>query len=263
MPKRVIFGTLLTTAALVLLLSFKTPSETGPTSTGTVQGSTTRSTYSGQLTGSAIQTPYGVVKVQLTLANGKITEITVLQAPQGGRDTQLTNYATPQLRSEVLAAQSAQVDTISGATYTSIGYLQSVQSALDTAGTGFAGNAVAQAGATTGTSSNSGTAAKTASTAGAGSGGSYSGQVTGSAVQTPFGTVQVQVTIVSGKITNVTVLQAPQGGRSGQIAQYATPQLRSEVLTAQGANVDTISGATYTSQGYMQSVQSALDQAGI
>jgi uncharacterized protein with FMN-binding domain len=264
MLKRPIFGTILAAAAMALLLAFKTPSEAGLTGSNSSPGSNSRTTYSGQLTGSAIQTPYGVVQVQLTMTNGKITEITVLQAPQGGRDTQLTNYSAPLLRSEILAAQSAQVDTISGATYTSLGYLQSVQSALDQAGSGFNASGIAQAGATTGT--NSGGAAATATTSANGrstTSGNYTGAVTGQAIQMPYGVVQVKVTISSGKITDVTVLQAPQGGRSGQIAQYATPQLRSEVLAAQSANVDTISGATYTSQSYMQSLQSALDQAGI
>jgi uncharacterized protein with FMN-binding domain len=263
MPKRPIFGTILAGAALALLLAFKTPSETGLTGSNGSPGSNSRSTYSGQLTGSAIQTPYGIVQVRLTLSNGKITEITVLQAPQGGRDTQLTNYAVPQLRSEVLAAQSAQVDTISGATYTSMGYLRSVQSALDQSGTGFTGNGLAQAGATTGATSGPAAAAATSANGGSTTQGNYSGTLTGQAVQMPYGVVQVTVTLSNGKITDVTVLQAPQSGRSGQIAQYATPQLRSEVLAAQSANVNTVSGATYTSQGYMQSVQSALDQAGI
>ena len=67
----------------------------------------------------------------------------------------------------------------------------------------------------------------------------------------------------NGKITDVQALQLPGGQfRSQQIGQYAAPQLRSEVLAAQSANVNTISGATYTSEGYLQSVQSALDQAG-
>jgi len=67
----------------------------------------------------------------------------------------------------------------------------------------------------------------------------------------------------NGKITDVQTLQLPGGQiRSQQIGQYAAPQLRSEVLAAQSAQVNTISGATYTSMAYLQSVQSALDQAG-
>ena len=139
MPKRAIVATLLTTAALALLLSFKTP-YVAPSAVsnggngGNAAGGTAgiRSTYSGQLTGNAVDTPYGTVQVQITIANGVITDATALQLPSGGGHTgQISSYAGPQLRSEVLSAQSAQIDTISGATYTSQGYIQSLQSALD------------------------------------------------------------------------------------------------------------------------------------
>ncbi|HEX7490586.1 MAG TPA: FMN-binding protein [Candidatus Limnocylindrales bacterium] len=141
MPKRAIVATLLTTAALALLLSFKTPyvasttvSNAGNGGNGGNAGSSAavHSTYSGQLTGNAVDTPFGTVQVRITLANGVITDATALQLPSGGGHTgQISAYAGPQLRSEVLAAQSAQIDTISGATYTSDGYIQSLQSALD------------------------------------------------------------------------------------------------------------------------------------
>jgi uncharacterized protein with FMN-binding domain len=146
MPKRAIVATLLTTAALALLLSFKTPYVAPPTVSNAGNGGTganaagnaavgsaaIRSTYSGQLTGSAVSTPYGTVQVQITVANGVITDATALQLPSGGGHTgQISAYAGPQLRSEALAAQSAHIDTVSGATYTSGGYIQSLQSALD------------------------------------------------------------------------------------------------------------------------------------
>ena len=97
-----------------------------------------------------------------------------------------------------------------------------------------------------------------------GSGGSAlaNGTVTGSAVQTQFGTVQVQVTIAGGKISAITALQLPSDRqRSAQISGIVEPMLRSEALTAQSAQIDLISGATYTSDAYAQSLQSALDQA--
>jgi uncharacterized protein with FMN-binding domain len=138
MPIRPIVATFLTAVALVLLLSFKTPTASGSASTAQVQGtqgaavSGSRSTYSGQITGSAIQMQFGVVQVQVTLENGKITDVVALQAPRDDRHSaQITSYATPQLRSEALAAQSAQINSISGATYTSEAYAQSLQSALD------------------------------------------------------------------------------------------------------------------------------------
>ena len=109
----------------------------------------------------------------------------------------------------------------------------------------------------------SGPAAATAVPA-TGSGGTAlaNGTVTGSMVQTQFGTVQVQVTIAGGKISDVTALQLPSDRqRSAQISQIVEPMLRSEALTAQSAQIDLISGATYTSDAYAQSLQSALDQA--
>ena len=89
-----------------------------------------------------------------------------------------------------------------------------------------------------------------------------SGTVTGSVVQTRFGSVQVQVTIAGGKISAVTALQLPSDRqRSAEISGIVEPMLRSEALTAQSAQIDLISGATYTSDAYAQSLQSALDQA--
>jgi uncharacterized protein with FMN-binding domain len=114
------------------------------------------------------------------------------------------------------------------------------------------------------TSTAGGKAAQGAPTSTAGgtvASGSYSGTLVGQSVQMPYGNVQVQVTLSAGKIVNVVTLQAPSNGHSGQVAAYATPQLRSEVLTAQSARVNTVSGATYTSQAYLASLQSALDKA--
>ena len=166
LPKRGVIGGTLTAVALALILSFKTPDSTGlatvnsnggntgntgsnagtttgqsqqgsgsGTGTGTGTGTGQKGTFSGQLTGSAVQIPFGTVQVQVTMQNGKITDVRTLQMPNDQRrSSQISQYAAPQLRSEVLSAQSAQVDTISGATYTSMGYLQSLQSALDQAG---------------------------------------------------------------------------------------------------------------------------------
>ncbi|MCZ2404216.1 FMN-binding protein [Paenarthrobacter sp. Z7-10] len=86
----------------------------------------------------------------------------------------------------------------------------------------------------------------------------------GTAVNTRYGPVQVQVTVTGSKITGVTALQVPsESGRDQQINSYAVPQLTQEVLAAQSAQVDMVSGGTYTSEGYLASLQSALDQAGI
>jgi uncharacterized protein with FMN-binding domain len=77
-----------------------------------------------------------------------------------------------------------------------------------------------------------------------------------------FGSVQVRVTLVGGKITTVTEVQVPQNDpRSAQISQFAIPTLRAETLKAQGAGIDVVSGATYTSEAYAKSVQAAIDAA--
>jgi len=88
-----------------------------------------------------------------------------------------------------------------------------------------------------------------------------SGTFTGAAVENPFGEVQVQITMAAGKITAVTALQLPTHGRSGFISQSVAPILQGEALTAQSAKIDTVSGATYTSDAYAQSLQSAIDQS--
>ena len=84
---------------------------------------------------------------------------------------------------------------------------------------------------------------------------------TGPAIDYYFGTAQVQVTLVNGRITDVVALQLPSEGQSGWISQQVEPMLRSEVLTAQSAQINLISGATYTSDAYQRSLQAALDQA--
>ena len=124
----------------------------------------------------------------------------------------------------------------------------------------------------TGSASGSGSGSATSGSGSSGSGSSGSaGQsstaastVTGDSVGTPYGPVQVRVAVDGSTITDVTVLQYPdQDGHSVQINQYALPQLINETLDAQGSGISMVSGATYTSQGYLQSLQSALDQAGL
>ena len=83
--------------------------------------------------------------------------------------------------------------------------------------------------------------------------------VDGQPIDIGYGIVQVRVTVQGGRITDLRTLQAPSGGRSGSIASYAIPQLRREVMAAQSTAIDTVSGASYTSDGYARSVQSALD----
>ncbi len=92
---------------------------------------------------------------------------------------------------------------------------------------------------------------------------SADGTFTGASVDTVYGSVQVQVTVSGGSITAVTALHLTDAdGRSVQISNRAAPTLAREVLAAQSAKVSNVSGATYTSEAYLSSVQSALDQSG-
>lgn len=85
--------------------------------------------------------------------------------------------------------------------------------------------------------------------------------VTGDAVDTRYGAVQVKVTFSGTTITAVETVQSPSGNRRDiEINDQALPILEQEALSSQSANIDTVSGATYTSEGYIQSLQSAIDQ---
>jgi uncharacterized protein with FMN-binding domain len=96
--------------------------------------------------------------------------------------------------------------------------------------------------------------------AGKPAGGTY--DVVGPVVSTPFGPVQVQVDIAGGKIGDVVALKTPtEHAFSVQLNKFAAPTLRSETLKAQSAKIDVVSGATYTSDAYAQSLQAALNQA--
>ncbi|MDC0769603.1 FMN-binding protein [Streptomyces sp. HD] len=88
--------------------------------------------------------------------------------------------------------------------------------------------------------------------------------VTGSTAETKYGPVQVRITVTGSRITEATAVQSPdETARSRDINSTAVPQLNQETLQAQSADIDTVSGATYTSAGYRQSLQSALDRAGV
>jgi uncharacterized protein with FMN-binding domain len=170
MPKRGFAALLITTGALILLLSFKTPDEpvaTRPTgvvsqpdqgtgavtsdvatpapaatkapagATATPAPAKTGST-SGSKTvdGPVVSTQFGDVQVEVVVAGGKLTDVVALELPTGRRSGQISNYAGPILHQEALQAQSAKIDLVSGATYTSDAYTQSLQAALDQAGVG-------------------------------------------------------------------------------------------------------------------------------
>ena len=142
-----------TISALVLLFSYHTSTSSATSTSVVAQGDTGTSSSDGSTdsgsaapgsssgssssttsTGDAVSTRYGEVQVKITVANGKVTAAEVTTVPWNNpRDQQINSYAVPILNSEAVDAQSAQIDMVSGATYTSEGYVQSLQSALDRA----------------------------------------------------------------------------------------------------------------------------------
>ena len=105
--------------------SAATPTQAAPASSGLADGT---------FTGSSVNTRFGPVQVQITVSGGSVTDVQVPVYPsENGRDQQINSRALPVLVKETLDAQSADIDMVSGATYTSTGYLKSLQSALDEA----------------------------------------------------------------------------------------------------------------------------------
>lgn len=150
--RRVVLAVVSTVAALVLVLSFKThgagsaaaasqvvstpsPTASGSGSTGGTSknaGGGSSSASSQTVVGDAVETQYGPVQVKVTVTGGKVTSVSAVEYPDTDpRDAQINSYAIPALNQEATAAGSADIDMVSGATYTSQGYIQSLQSALD------------------------------------------------------------------------------------------------------------------------------------
>ncbi len=141
--KRIVLWLLSTVTVLVLLFGYHTstlgalnatsavvsPSTSDNSGTGSAQGG------GSTVTGPVAQTRWGPVQVELTVRNGKITDVSVVQYPDGNHeDQEINSRALPILVQETMDAQSADIDMVSGATVTSDGYLESLQGALDEAG---------------------------------------------------------------------------------------------------------------------------------
>ena len=154
--RRVILAVTGTIAGLAALLSFKShaPALSAAATSGTSGVSSSSSSSSSPasvpgefptgsqaaglpadetaLTGHVAETAYGPVQVQLIVRNNKILKVAVLEQPTTTiHDIQIGQFAFPELISETLKAQSGKIDAVSGASYTSAGYIQSLQSALD------------------------------------------------------------------------------------------------------------------------------------
>jgi uncharacterized protein with FMN-binding domain len=134
--RRISLWMLSTVAVLVLLFSYRTSTGAAVTTPSTVAVGTAPSETAGAktYTGDTVQTQEGDVQVAITVADGKITAVTVPVYPGGSaRHEEISARALPILVQETLDAQSADIDAVSGATYTSGGYQESLQSALDAA----------------------------------------------------------------------------------------------------------------------------------
>ncbi|MER6180379.1 FMN-binding protein [Streptomyces sp. NPDC001652] len=238
--KRAIPVVVLSIAGLVPIWRYE-PSIGGSTSSteaASTPSASSSSSGSGSSSGTVVKgttvtTEKGPVQVQVTFEGDRITAVKMLQQPNHPQ----TTAAVPKLIAQTLEAQSADIDTVSGATITTEGYKESLQAAID---------ANAEAAAASPSPSASASTASAART------------VDGPAVNTEKGTVQVQVTFEGDEISAVKMLQQPNHPQT----TAAVPKLIAQTLEAQSADIDTVSGATITSDGYKESLQAAIDAKG-
>ena len=198
----------------------------------------------GVYTGSA-QGYGGTITVQVTVVGGQITSIEILSAP--GETASFFSRAKGVI-DRILAAQTWEVDAISGATYSSDGIKAAVENALT-------GETVTTK--TPPANSGGNPSALTPVDYTPPEGGYLDGTYTGSA-QGFGGYITVSVTIAEGKITDISIVSAP-----GETPSYlaSARSVISAMLSAQSPNVDAVSGATYSSTGIINAVKSALSQA--
>ncbi|WP_210584317.1 FMN-binding protein [Streptomyces sp. GESEQ-35] len=232
--KRVIPALVLSAAGLVTVWRYEPSVDTGASTEVAAPASTPSASSSGSsgstvVTGSTIQTDKGPVQVEVTFEGDKITAVRMLQQPNHPQ----TTAAVPKLISETLTAQSADIDTVSGATITTEGYKESLQAAIDKNASSAEASESASPQTTTET-------------------------VAGSTLSTEKGPVQVEVTFEGDAIKSVRMLQQPNHPQT----TAAVPKLIAETLEAQSADIDTVSGATITSDGYKESLQAAIDAKG-
>jgi uncharacterized protein with FMN-binding domain len=235
----------------------------------------------GSITGQAVTTMYGAIQVAAVMQGTQLAEVRAVQAPSDNPTSQRINsMALPVLRQEALTAQSARIDTVAGATFTSDAYRRSLQSAIDALGQGTATTPSTTAGSappgtvaggpapTTTTPANaspSTTVLSPPTTVPAGNQPAPPATVTtiadGPVVPIATGPVQARVTVSGGHITQVEITQYPTGNpTSASLNNNAVPKLHDAVLSAQSAKgVAAVSGATLTSKAFLQSLQAALD----
>ena len=170
----------------------------------------------------------------------------------------LFSYSTSRSSSALVAAETRTVTTTSK-TSDSTGSTSGSSSASATDSSG-----QQPTDSTSGSTSGSGTSSGSSGSSGSTSTSSAAKTYAGDAVMTRYGNVQVQITVKDGKITAAEVLQVPWNDRHDQmINSAAVPVYNQEAVSAQSAQIDVVSGATYTWDGYTQSLQSAIDQANL
>ena len=194
----------------------------------------------------------GMIEVEVTIKDGKISAIDITAA--SGETPSFFSRAKT-LTNTIIEKQSADVDVVSGATYSSNGIINAVKSALEKAksgdtskdsvsGGGLGGGAAAGGGGST---------SAAAFTDGTYTDGTYTGSAKGWG-----GTITVKVTISGGKIASVDIVSA-----AGETAAYfnKAKALTATVVAKQTPNVDTVSGATYSSNGILNAIKAALNKA--
>ncbi|MCX5561735.1 FMN-binding protein [Streptomyces sp. NBC_00038] len=236
--KRVLPVVALSALGLITVWRYEPTADTSSAATTVTEPASTPSASSGSsgtstqvVAGSTVATEKGDVQVEVTFDGDTIASVRMLTQPNHPQ----TTAAVPKLIQETLEAQSADIDTVSGATITSDGYRESLQAAID-------------AKPETSTASPSASASSEAA----------SETVAGSTVATEKGDVQVEVTFEGDTIASVRMLTQPNHPQT----TAAVPKLIQETLDAQSADIDNVSGATITSDGYKESLQAAIDAKG-
>ena len=197
----------------------------------------------------------GETRVQVTIKDGKISDIKILSNHD---DASYINRASSLLK-DIIATQSTNIDTVSGATYSSNGLIQAVRDALNKAAISDEYKVSLKTANTATSNRNSGSSSlppriANISESGTYKDGTYIGEGTGFA-----GKIKVQVVIKDGKIKNIKILSTSDG------ASYISKAkgIISNIVSKQSTNVDTVSGATYSSNGIIAAVRNALSKAAV
>ena len=202
-------------------------------------------TYTGSGTGFS-----GPITVQVVIEGGKITDITIVSTTD---DSPYIDNASALLKT-IIATQSTNVDTVSGATYSSVGLISAVRDALQKAGGSSAGDsALPMLAATNSNASGDAPSISAVSEPSSYRDGTYVGTGSGFA-----GAITVQVTVSDGKISDISVLSASDDSPYLDNAM----SLLNHIIASNSTNVDTVSGATFSSVGLIEAVRNALANAG-